>query len=324
MKSEMVRRALEAGLLLTPDILETLDEKALDRMISEASGKGRTVLSDRGRQKSNLVIKVRRAQPKNRLSPEDFVKYYNNKYEGIRKMLLKRLDAVSISNARESYSSVAVIGMVRELRHNGVLLEDTTGEIDVVIEDGPNVDDVIGVKGVVREGKIIGNELVFPDISLSNTPKRIKDTRILLATALTAETRKLMESADFVLIPETSGMSERDEKRIVTNFTNPTWINISGSGKPENEMNILVYRPHGEATREQAIEFLKKRHLSPNRSSITSPEDIFLIDPAPDIFWMVSKSTFSENYKGVTIVSSEGPGAVLVDLETREVEFKKV
>ena len=52
-----------------------------------------------------------------------------------------------------------------------------------------------------------------------------------------------------------------------------------------------------------------------------SQEDPFLLNPIPDILWLVQKESWAENYKGVSIISGTAP--VKINLETRNVEFVK-
>ena len=324
MKEEIVRKAMEAGLMLTPDLLEKLDDSKLEKMILEAKEGGRTFLMDRENQpRSKIMVKVVRVSPKKKLTPSDFVNYYNNKYEGIRKFLLKKMDAVSINKVREGYEELSIIGMVRELTQRGFVLEDPTGEIEVLSKNQPDTDDVIGVKGIAREGKFIEKETILPDIPLDNHLKRIRNLSLFLTTALTDKTRSLIQSTNFTLIPNIEGgaLNEKEEKQVITNLTNPTRITISSMG---NEVNILVYSPGEETDETKAKDYLRKRHLSPGRNTILGPEDCFLIDDAPDIFWLVSPKKFLENYKGVTIISCQSPDAARVNLETREVEFKQI
>ncbi|UCD07861.1 MAG: hypothetical protein JSW41_02755 [Candidatus Aenigmatarchaeota archaeon] len=324
MKEEIVRRALKAGILLTPGLLETLDEKKLEEMIKEAKQKDKAVLTEREKpSKSKLIIKVKRVVPKEKLKPEDFTKYYNNKYEGIKKLLLKKLDAVSINKLRESYDEISVIGMVREPTSRGFVLEDPTGEIEVISNKEPEADDVIGVKGTTREGKLMEREIILPDIPLDYKSKKIRNLTLLLTTSLTDKARPLIQTTNFTLIPklEDETLNEKEKEQMITEFTNPTWIIISG---PEDEMNILVYRPEEEIEQKQAIDYLRKRHLSPKRNKVSGPDDYFFIGQVPDILWLISPKKFLENYKGVTIISFEAPDAARVNLGTREVEFKQV
>lgn len=324
MKEEIVRKALEAGILLTPGLLETLNEEKLEEMIKEAKQKDKTVLTERERPtKSRLIIKVKRVVPKAKLKPEDFTRYYNNKYEGIKKLLLKKLDAVSINKVGESYDEISVIGMVKEPTPRGFVLEDPTGEIEVISNKEPEADDVIGVKGTSREGKLIEKEIILPDIPLDYRSKKIKKLSLLLTTSLTDKAMALTQATNFTLIPKLGdeNLNEKEKEQVITDFTNPTWITIS---TPEDEMNILVYSPGEEIEQKQVIDYLRKRHLSPKRNKILGPDDYFFIEPVPDILWLISPKKFLENYKGVTIISFEAPDAARVNLGTREVEFKRV
>ncbi|MCK4496590.1 MAG: hypothetical protein KAU24_00220 [Candidatus Aenigmarchaeota archaeon] len=324
MKEEIVRKALEAGILLTPGLLETLNEEKLEEMIKEAKQKDKTVLTERERPtKSRLIIKVKRVVPKAKLKPEDFTRYYNNKYEGIKKLLLKKLDAVSINKVGESYDEISIIGMVKEPTPRGFVLEDPTGEIEVISNKEPEADDVIGVKGTSREGKLIEKEIISPDIPLDYRSKKIKNLSLLLTTSLTDKAMALTQATNFTLIPKLGdeNLNEKEKEQVITDFTNPTWITIS---TPEDEMNILVYSPGEEIEQKQVIDYLRKRHLSPKRNKILGPDDYFFIEPVPDILWLISPKKFLENYKGVTIISFEAPDAARVNLGTREVEFKRV
>lgn len=324
MKEEIVRKALEAGILLTPGLLETLNEEKLEEMIKEAKQKDKAVLTERERPtKSRLIIKVKRVVPKAKLKPEDFTRYYNNKYEGIKKLLLKKLDAVSINKVGESYDEISVIGMVKEPTPRGFVLEDPTGEIEVISNKEPEADDVVGVKGTSREGKLIEKEIILPDIPLDYKSKKIKNLSLLLTTSLTDKAMALTRATNFTLIPKLGdeNLNEKEKEQVITDFTNPTWITIS---TPEDEMNILVYNPGEEIEQKQVIDYLRKRHLSPKRNKTLGPDDYFFIEPVPDILWLISPKKFLENYKGVTIISFEAPDAARVNLGTREVEFKKV
>lgn len=324
MREEMVKKALEAGIMLTPGLLDSLDENRLEEMIAEARKKSKSVLTEREKPlKSRLVIKARRIVPSPRMDTGDFAKYYNNKYNGIRKLLLKKMDAMSINKVRESYDDVSIIGMIREPVPGGFILEDPTGEIEVMSENPYDMDDVIGVRGAAREGKFIAKEIIFPDVPLNNQPGKLHNISILLTTSLTGNLRKHVQSTNFTLIPDpgTETLDEKEKKQVITNFTNPTRVSISSAG---TEINILVYRPEKDMDQKQAVDYLRKRHLSPQRNRILGQDDHFLIDPVPDILWLITPKKYLENYKGVTVISCESAQAAVVNLETREVRFEHV
>ena len=323
MKEELVKRALDAGILLTPEILDGLDDQKLEQMILESKQK-KTVLADKEpSNKSKLLIKVKRAVPKQQMRTEDFTKYYNNKYDGIKAIILKKMDDVSLNKVMDTYYDVSLIGMVMEATQIGFILEDQTGEIEVLSSDPVDVDDVVGVRGSSREGKLLAKEIVWPDISLSNQLKKMSNISLFLTTKVTSKSKPMIHSSSFMLIPNLgdTDLNEKEAMRVMTKFTNPTTVTISSMG---NEMNILVYTPEEDVGQERTKEFLKKRHLSPGRNRIMCPDDHFLIDTVPDILWLVSPKRFLENYKGVTIISCKAPDAAIANLGTREVEFRQV
>jgi DNA polymerase II small subunit/DNA polymerase delta subunit B len=322
MREEMVKKALEAGIMLTPGLLDELDENKLEEMIVDAKRKSKSLLTEREKQsKSKLVVKASRIVPSSRMGTGDFTKYYNNKYNGIRKLLLKKMDAMSINKVSGSYDDVSIIGMIRESIPGGFILEDPTGEIEVISENPYGMDDVIGVRGITREGKIIAKEIVFPDVPLDNHPRKLNNISILLTTSLMGSLRKHVESTNFTLIPNlgSEALDEKEKMQVITNFTNPTRISISSGGA---EIRILIYKPEKDMNQKQAVDYLRKRHLSPQRNRILSQEDHFLIDPIPDILWLIAPKKYLENYKGVTLISCESPHAAVVNLETREVRFE--
>ena len=319
MKSEMVRRALKAGLLLSPTDLETMDERKLEKMI-EKSGPGTSTATTGRPDPSNIVIKINRLKPAERITAENFVEYYNNKYMGLRRMLLKKLDAVSISNIKDEYNEVSVIGMVKSVTGSGFVVEDPTGEIGVISDNPPEPDDVVGIRGVFREGSIISKEIVLPDVPLDNEPARMNGISLILSDSLTNGIVSALKESDLALIRRAGEgtVNSKEESKIITDFTNPMRVSISRPGK---KVNILVYDPGKGAGRDRIMDLLKKRHLSPKINIITSPDDQFIIDPVPDIFWVISDQKFIENYKGVTIISFGENGAAKIGLGKREVSF---
>ena len=97
MKNDIVRKALEAGVLLTPKLLEEASETQLESMIEEARGKKVPIITERLSEKSRASIKTTKTKARNMLTPDDYAKYFSNKYEGIRRILLNKVDAVSIN-----------------------------------------------------------------------------------------------------------------------------------------------------------------------------------------------------------------------------------
>lgn len=155
-------------------------------------------------------------------SLNNFVSYFNNRYERLAKILRSRNhlhEASSVERAREAAnrSEVKIIGMVSDVRktQKGHLLlevEDPTGTIKVLISNTkPELldaakeivtDEVIGVEGVAgrdaaseESGIIFANEIFFPDVPNNRKPNK---SEVPLALAIISDTHvgstKFLES----------------------------------------------------------------------------------------------------------------------------------
>lgn len=122
---------------------------------------------------------------------DDFVAYFNSRFEKLSRILRQRFNSVSIANVKKVKSdNVEVIGMVKDVREtqNGnvlVELEDNTDSIRFIatgkLKDTALElmgDEVIGVTGVLRGNNIIADRIVFPDVPLNGNKKR-KDFSIV-------------------------------------------------------------------------------------------------------------------------------------------------
>ncbi len=123
---------------------------------------------------------------------EGFVKYFNDRYERLARVLRERnhlRDAITIERAKGSRGSVKVVGIVTDMRKsqkgNTILeLEDPTGIIPVVLLSNNQElqkaaseimkDGVIGVEGNMgREGDILlAKEVFLPDLPVGREPRR--------------------------------------------------------------------------------------------------------------------------------------------------------
>ncbi len=313
-KKEIVKKFLEHGVMLSPEVLDKINENNIEDFLSRAAKTEKT--RPKGTKETGIKIRMREAIQKQKMSTKDFIDYYNNRYNGIRNVLIKKMSAVSVGNAKKSFSDVSVIGMVKEVAVAGLVLEDPTGEIDVVLKnkEGINHDDVIGIKGFVRENRLFANEVIFPDVPLTRPIGSI-DASILLTTKITERVKEVMKETDLVFTLE----NNPNTLETIKPNSNPGWITLSKNNK---ELNLLVYKPENKVAIKQAVNLLKKRHLPTPKNKITGPDDLFLIEPTPDIFWLVSDEKGAETYKGVTIISCGPDSAVRINLKTREVVFE--
>jgi len=322
MKEEIVKRFLEEGVLLTPDALGKITESNLQAALDKAVQSKSAVFSFHADgQQPAITIEVRKLQKKVKLSPQDFAKHYNAMFEGLRGMLQKKMeDAVSVANAKKSGSSISTIGMVREQTQRGFIIEDTTGNAEVISKsEDVGIDDVIGVKAGVKEERLFAEEIIWPDIPMSRKHSR-PEMEIILADKKKegGEAAFCSESGcegEIVITPEAV---YADRKK--TSLPNPGWITITKDGA---NVTILVYRPDKPASQKEVLTWLRKRHISPDKNQVRGTDDPFLIEPIPDLVWIISGEQWVEMYKSVIVVSSDGKVPADVDLATGKVKFEK-
>lgn len=302
MNEEIVRRFLKEGILISPQSLQKIDESNINEILEKAKSEGVLVFS----LQEETSVEVRKFQKKQKLSPKDFAKYYNARFDGIKNILLKKVEhTVSVSNAKRSASEFITIGMVREKTPKGFIIEDITGEAEVISkEEDISQDDVVAIRGISKEGMIFAKEIILPDIPLSSIRQKPNIKLTLSENQVTKE---------FNLTPEAVYWSDKKK-----NITNPGWITIK---KDDKTATILVYKPANEIKAKDIISLLKKRHLYPLITQIEGIEDNFLIEPVPNLIWLIQKEKFRENYKGIMIVSGDGKEPIKVDMAKDEIEF---
>ena len=313
---QVLKKLTEKGVMVTPDMMKRIrsGELGISDQVAPSD------VGERRRPKTGLVVKTSSVSRKDRLSTQDFIKYYNNRFDGLRSIILKKMGAVSINKLSDGHSLVSVIGMVRERLPHGFVLEDATGEVEVVCNLPVQADDVVGVKGEIREGKLLMSELVWPDVPLRNSASFVDRLILLLTTGAEENVRKMMNGFSIVLYPggDTTRFTNEEKKRTITNHPVPSHITITKDG---NEFRILIYKPGEKATKDDAISYLRKRHLSPDKKRIFSTTDPFLIDPIPDLLWLVGGTRDIMRYKGVTIIITEDGDTLRYDAGTGQAHF---
>ncbi len=297
-RKEIVKRFYEKGVLPSP---EDLSGEAPSRTLNP--GKITRAAPD----KEGVSVSLREHRKEKRLSPQDFIDYYNNKYEKIKNMLLKKMDVVSITNAKTDPSPCGIIGIVKKMTQAGFIFEDPTGELEVIKSgigelEKINPDDVFGLKGFVRETRFFPKETVWPDIPLNHRIGRIKGMNLIL-------------SKNRLIISQGQAKPDR-EIRIPGS---PEWIIIT---KGRERVTVLAFKTTN-TTRDDALFCLKKRSL-PEPNPIKTTENPYLIEEIPDIFWLIQDEEWLETHKGITIISCSSQSLAKLDLGTRVVEFEKI
>jgi len=311
MKENIVRQFLSDGILLSPAALEKISESNVEQMLEKAR-KSKAFVFTFTEEQPEPSLEVRKTQKRQKLSPQDFASYYNTRFEGLKAMLQKKAESVvSVANAKKSGSTVTTIGMVREPTQRGFTIEDTTGWAEVITKAEDVVaDDVIAVKAGVKEEKLFAEEIIWPDIPMGR-PHNHPDMKILLAD----KDGHKVEEDTIVVTPE--AVHGFDKKKV--SIPNPGWITMN---RESAAVTILVYKPEKPVTQKEVLAWLRKRHLCPDRSQIRGTDDPFLIEPIPDLLWIVQAEKWKESYKGVIVISSDGKEPAEVDLGAGEVAFR--
>jgi hypothetical protein len=296
-RKDIVKKFYEKGILLSPKELQGISEEnpahPENSPVARADSRG-------------VVITPAPRSKRKKLSAQDFTEYYNKKYELVRDMLLKRMDVVSMTNAKTDPSPCGIIGIVKDITQRGFMFEDPTGELEVVKSgiaelDQVNPDDVFGLKGFVREGRFFPKEIVWPEIPLNHRIGRIRGAVAMLS----GRENSILVTAD------------RPKTKKTIKITNPPeWITIT---RGEEGIAVLVLKT-SNTKKEDALLFLKKRSLPETNPMKTPP--LYLIEGIPDIIWLIQDQEWTETHRGITIISSGRKSLVGIDLETRKTESR--
>jgi hypothetical protein len=284
-KKEIVRKLFEKGILLSPEMLEKASEESLEKLLSS----GRPVVG------AGNKVNIELPEKKEKLTVKDYADFYTAKYNGIKKMLLKKISPVSISNAGKNFE-VSIIGIIREKTPSGFIAEDPTGQIEILTSKTLVPGDVAGIRGYVREGRIMEKEIIWPDIPLPKETERFNTTLILATKPVASSGQQIVygkahEAEGVICIPES-----------------PARLSING-------IEIVVFEGEG-----QPKEWLKKRHLP---DKILSGKDFCLIEKIPHVLWLIGKDSKAETYKGVTIVQTGRDSFAKINMFTRTAAFEK-
>jgi DNA polymerase II small subunit/DNA polymerase delta subunit B len=287
-RKEAVRELISRGEIPTPELIKKMISGEIETT---------KLAEDKGKEK--IIIRKTKPEKKSKLSVDDFISYYKNKYTGLRKTLSSKIEATSINQVKGVFGEVGIIGMVREKTPTGYIIEDETGTIEAVLNhDSVRPNDVIGITGQVKENKMFAKAVVFPDIPLTQKYGSLPGVNMVVSR----NEKKDANPPNIYL--DAGGLS------------NGSKVMISDS---KSTLKILFYSPKTGIGVKECSESLKKRHLVISSKDVISPNDEFMIDEIPDILWANSDTKFIENYKGVVIISP-GKEEVSIDLGTKRAQ----
>jgi hypothetical protein len=306
-KQALVKEFLKKGVLISPAEL---------REMEASGGKIPTPQPDAGvpgaatsRMKRGIKCTIKgppERKGRDHMTPEDAARIYRERFEKIRDMLLRKVDAVSIKNAARESSAVSIVGMVRETGAGSFIIEDTTGAITVRSEAIVGQDDVVAATGWMRDGVLVAESVAYPDVPISRELGSAKGTVLLSCGARAPE-----GGFDVMITPDTL-KDASGERRIEL----PSWATLED--EDGSKVTVFMHIHDGAVEKETALSWLRRRVVG--NPGMHASGNAHVLDKVPDILWLVGKNEpWTGNYKGVTMISFGKGRQALIDLQTRGV-----
>ena len=184
------------------------------------------------------------------------------------------LKNAALSNVASVASAAGECCIIGMVKNGGKLIEDPSGEGALVADIKLLDGDVVGAIGAAENGAFKAREIIFPGLQL----------------------KEKKEAFGIVTAGRTAGAIRTDATAFYD--ANGTLIAVS----------------HATLGKDEAVELLKRRHLT------VPPKDF--LEPQPDFLICNSKENFTENHKNVAIIGIAEGAAAEIDLNTRETVFK--
>lgn len=329
---------LEKGKLLSPGVYEKLEDLGEEQR-EKLLGSDSLVLTE------NDINMVNIPAPKieSRVDPNrdghvfisDFTDFYLERFEFLEDEIEAKMDE-NTTTVNKADGSSSVVGMVRKVEEDRIVVEDKTGKLFVNTDNKFLKDEVVGVKGEVitnDEKTMDPEDFIYPDIPLNKDVKETeKELKGLFVSDISELDEDLIEELDVDYIFVAGETEDIDLGTTVISLSNSYEENVDTvSGKDPlrasiGPINIMLHS--GEAVevakekldldfKRTAIELLKKRHLHPSKNP--GLEDLYLLKQVPDIIH-VDGDHDMVNYKGTTFISTSDEAGYVVNFKTREVE----
>ncbi len=169
-REKIVNEFFERGHLLTEDALKLVEEKGVEQTFRD----GLPIVVRSVDLYTPYKILKNLSSRKEEITKEDFVKFYNSKYEKMRDIIVARVprDFVSLNKIDSTRNEVHVIGIAREIKEKDgkiiVDLEDKTATVPVIFDsiEDLELDDVIAVRALAGGKVLFGKKIIYPDIPL--------------------------------------------------------------------------------------------------------------------------------------------------------------
>ena len=191
---------------------------------------------------------------------EDFIAYFNSRFEKLSSMLRRRIKPVKISAlSKFQNEQVEVVGMVKDVRDLGesaiIELEDKSGVVSVFAMDRLREqalellgDEVIGVIGVVKGKRLIADRIIFPDIPIRE--KTRKDFGVVFISDTHFGSKEFLQNEWDLFVKWLSG--EVGNEKVVDLASKIKYVVIAGDVVdgvgiyPEQEKDLVITDIYGQ------------------------------------------------------------------------------
>src|SRR3989338_48400 len=353
MREKIVAEFFKKGHLLTNDAIKTL-EGGYEGFLNKDMP---LVVDAKDLQQPYRIIK-NLAHTKKEITSEDFIRFYNSKYEKMKEVILSRIpkDFLSLNKIDTSRSEVHVLGIVKEIKEKDgkkvVDMEDTTASIPIIFETADidpdlELDDVIAVRGITGGKVLFGKKIIYPDIPLrqpslgSGRACFVSDFR--LDEASTKDAERFFEwlsqqDIPYLLVAGDLGDKELFEKYVDRYcYMKTVFVIASGGAYPQTPLEFRSRRIISLSNpamielggikilmvHKGDVKMLRKRYLG--NSSVILDEDYLVLDEAPAIMHTGNgDEPYINNYKSTTIINSGSLlgifRPIVIDFATRDAE----
>lgn len=335
----IVEDFLKKGILVSPEVAAKIRLEEIDELLGKLDGKTAVLTEELyslyRTSGPKVITEYKKEEETKRIN--NFVDFYNNRFEFLRGVLAEKVDQEKITSLNKlSFGEATVIGMVREVREGGFMLEDQTGSVFCRSENIVMEDEVVAARGKFDRGLLQVEKLFYPDVPLSRKVNVTEnDFHTLFTCRLTSRASRKYSHVDYIFtfdLEESAsegvkwlitkkGVVQRGATRLMLNL--PAMVEIEGLKVlffQYDEMDELKKKFGTEDEKKLVTELIKRRHMLP---FLYKSGDPYLLREIPDIiFFTGGKESFFLNYKGVSIISVLGEDGFVVNLKTRE--FQKV
>ena len=206
-KMTIIDELVDRGVLVSPELIEQNYDEEIIKEVVDFFGDDLDVLDtellknylskQKKVKKNNIeIVKEYKGEAKKR-EYNDFVGVFNLRFKNTMNLLrsrqeLSQISSISRLKSKNQNERVAIIGMVLEksfTKNQNIILnlEDQTGTFTVIIRKTDDnldlfniaqdlqLDEIIGVTGVILNQAIFADSIIFPDVPISNELKKQPD-----------------------------------------------------------------------------------------------------------------------------------------------------